>query len=234
MHPILIYGFPAGSSMGLIGALEWLGQPYQLCRVDMLSEMKAPLYDKINKRRETPVLVTPEGRFLTETMAIALWMEARDSTRRISYEPKTAEADRLHQMAAFLNTSFTAAFIPLWAAYEMDPPDPAIQATLRAFGREQVVRRHEQLEELIGDDPYLAGARPTLADAILAGVARWADFHKAVDPDAYPRLKALRQRVETDPAMTFAKSIEDGSTPVGSGAFKGHVSLASVVTQFGC
>ena len=27
MEPILLYGFPAGSSMGLVAALEWLGHP---------------------------------------------------------------------------------------------------------------------------------------------------------------------------------------------------------------
>lgn len=43
MEPILLYGFPAGSSMGLVAALEWLGQPYKLCRVDMLGEMRTPL-----------------------------------------------------------------------------------------------------------------------------------------------------------------------------------------------
>jgi len=36
LEPILVYGFPLGSSMGLVAALEWLGMPYRLCRVDML------------------------------------------------------------------------------------------------------------------------------------------------------------------------------------------------------
>ena len=40
MEPILVYGFPLGSSMGLVAALEWLGQPYRLSRVDMLADMK--------------------------------------------------------------------------------------------------------------------------------------------------------------------------------------------------
>lgn len=233
MQPILIYGFPLGTSMGLVAAFEWLGQPYQLCRVDMLGEMRTSLYDWVNKRRETPVLVTDDGRLLTETMAIALWLEARDKERRISFEPATAQAGRMHQMAAFLNTSFTAAFIPYWVALEMEPPNPALQATLRTFAHEQVVKRHEQLEDLIGDAPYLAGERPTLADAVLAGVARWAEFHQAVDPSAYPRLQALRRRIEADPAVVFAQALENGGSADGNGAFKGHVSLAEVARRFG-
>ena len=43
MEPILVYGFPAGSSMGLVAALEWLGKPYRLCRVDMLGGIGQPV-----------------------------------------------------------------------------------------------------------------------------------------------------------------------------------------------
>ena len=98
MEPILLYGFPAGSSMGLVAALEWLGKPYSLCRVDMLGEMRDPSYARINARHETPVLITDAGRVLTETMAIAAWLEARDSERRISFAPLSPEADRMHQL----------------------------------------------------------------------------------------------------------------------------------------
>src|SRR5690606_35720572 len=107
MEPILIYGFPSGSSMGLVAALEWLGRPYRLCRVDMLGEMRDPAYARINARHETPAFITEEGRPLTETMAIAAWLEARDPERRISFDPGSPEADRMHQLMAFLNTGFT-------------------------------------------------------------------------------------------------------------------------------
>ena len=44
MEPILLYGFPAGTSMGLIAALEWLGEPYRLCRVDMTAIRLKPVW----------------------------------------------------------------------------------------------------------------------------------------------------------------------------------------------
>ncbi len=47
--------------MGLVAALEWLGRPYRLCRVDMLGEMREPSYGRINPRHETPVLITDAG-----------------------------------------------------------------------------------------------------------------------------------------------------------------------------
>ena len=228
-EPILTSGFPLGSSAGLVTAFEWLGQPYRLTRVDMLGEMRTDAYKRLNGRVETPVLITGEGRVLTETMAIALWLEARDPDRRISFEPGTPKADRLHQYVAFLNTGFTGAFFPMWVALEAEDTTEEYRETLRKFGRSFVAERHEQLEAMIGDNDYLLGDRPTLADAVFAGVARWVDFHKAVDPRDYPRILALRKRIEADPAFRFAVAIEDGKQAAGSGAMKGLVPLADVL-----
>ena len=57
-------------------------------------------------------------------------------------------------------------------------------------------------------------------------------FHEAIDPAAYPRLAALRRRIEADPAVRFAQAIENGETPSGSGALRGHVPLQDVIARF--
>lgn len=233
MEPILIYGFPLGSSMGLVAALEWLGKPYRLCRVDMLGEMREPSYARINARHETPALITDQGRALTETMAIAEWLAARDAENRISSDPLSAQADRMRQIMAFINTGFTGAFSPLWAALEMEPPRPALQAALREWGKEAVIERHDKLEAMVGDDPYFVGDRPTLADALFIGIARWLEFHEVADPGRWPKLAALRARLEADPAITFATALESGDSVAGSGAFRGHIPLAEVIDRFG-
>ena len=234
MEPILIYGYPAGTSAGLVAALEWLGQPYRLSRVDMLGEMREPSYARINPRHETPALITERGQPLTETMAIAAYLEARDVERRISFDPRSPEADRMHQLMGFLNTGFTGAFTPLWAALEMAEPDPDHQAALRRFGRQLVVERHDKLETLVGDGPWLVGDRPSLADALLAGVARWLELHEVADIGRWPRLKAVRERVEADPAVRFALALEEGRPAgPGTGALKGHLPLAEVIERFG-
>lgn len=225
MEPLLLYGHPLGSSMGLVAALEWLGQPYRLSRVDMLRDMSSPAYRRINGRGETPVLITEDKRIVTETMAIAGWIEARDTERRVSFVPGTAEADRMHQWIGFLNTGFTGAFGPYWVALEHGEREPEYQATLRRFGHEQVNDRHEKLEAMIGDTPFLMSERPTLADAVFVGIARWAEFHQAIKPAAYPKIDALKARLHAEPAVVFAIAIEDGETPAGSGALKGHASL---------
>ena len=233
MEPILIYGFPLGSSMGLVAALEWLGKPYRLCRVDMLGEMREPSYARVNARHETPALITDKGKVLTETMAIAAWLEARDAERRISFDPLSGEADRMHQLMGFVNTGFTGAFSPLWVAMEMETPNPAMQSALREWGRERVIERHDKLEGMIGASAFLVGERPTLADALLIGVARWLDFHAVTDKSRWPKLAALRQRLEADPAVIYATALENGEDRPGTGACLGHLALKDVIERFG-
>jgi len=231
MEPILIYGHPLGSSMGLIAAFEWLGQPYRLARVKMPDDMLGEEFKRLNGRQETPALLADGNRVITETMAVALWLEARDTGRRISFAPGSPESDRLHQVMAFLNTGFTGAFSPYWVALESTDPDPAYRAALRRLGRELVNDRHSKLEAMIGDTPYLLGGHPTLADAVFAGVARWADFHGAIEPEAYPRIAALKSRLHADPTVRFAVAIENGDEPAGSGAFKGHIPLGEMLDR---
>jgi len=233
MEPILVCGFPAGSSMGLVAAFEWLGKPYRLCRVDMLGEMRDPSYARINARHETPALITDAGRVLTETMAIAAWLEARDSERRISFAPLSPEADRMDQLMGFINTGFTGAFSPLWVAMEMARPNPKMQASLREFGAARVIGRHDKIEAMIGHQPFLMGERPTLADGLLVGVARWLDLHQVADRARWPKLAALRRRIEADPAVIHATALERGDIGSGTGACVGHIPLADVIERFG-
>lgn len=233
MEPILIYGYPSGTSMGLVAALEWRGLPYRLCRVDMLGEMRRPDYAGLNARHETPVLITDDGRPLSETMAIAAWLEARDPERRISFDPKTAEADRMHQLMAFLNTGFTGAFSPLWVALELETPDPDYQAALRRYGREAVIERHDKLEAMAGEGSFLVGDRRTLADALLVGVARWLEYHEVAEIARWPRLAAIRRRLEADPAVVRAVALEEGRPAQESTLCLGHIELAEVIRRFG-
>jgi glutathione S-transferase len=199
----------------------------------MLGEMLTPSYARINPRHETPALITDRGDVLTETMAIAAWLEARDTERRISFDPLSPKADRMHQLMAFVNTGFTGAFAPLWVAMEGVAMDDAMRSALREFGRRKVIERHDKLEGMIEPVRFLLADRPTLADALLAGVARWLDFHAVAERSRWPKLAALRQQLEADPGVIYATAVESGSSDPGAGSCAGHIALADVIARYG-
>ncbi|WP_159712510.1 glutathione S-transferase family protein [Geminicoccus flavidas] len=224
MTPILFYGVPEGCSFGSIVALEWLGQPYRLCRILMPEQVSGPKFRQVNPLGETPVLLTEDGRLLAQSMAILNHLAARGIDRGLGFPPGSADFDRLNEMLAFLNTSFFSAFSPLWHVLEHGLDDSA-GATLTRWGREQVATAHAQLETLLAGRDWLLGERPSLADAYFAGIARWADFHRAVDRRDYPGLDRLLRRLADDPAVRFAHAVEYGLAATSAGGFEGEVTL---------
>ena len=90
MEPVLFYGIPQGCSFGSIVALEWLNQPYRLCRVNMLEDMQSDLYAQVNPARETPVLLLEDGSTLTQSAAILQNIAARGISKALA-SPGTRE-----------------------------------------------------------------------------------------------------------------------------------------------
>lgn len=224
MEPVLLYGVPQGCSFGSIVALEWLGQPYKLCRIIMPQDMQSALYARINPVRETPALLLEDGTVLTESAAILQNIATRGIERGLGFKQGTREYDRLNQVIAFLNTTYFSAFGPLWRAYEMEE-NPPVQSVLRDTGREAVAKAHAQLEAALNGGEWLTGPRKTLADAYFIGLSRWGKYHRVVTPGQYPKLDQLIDRLEADRAVIFAHAIEDESAGTSAGSFRGHITL---------
>nr|QLH55520.1 glutathione S-transferase [Myxococcus sp.] len=229
--PTLFYGIPSGCSFGSIVALEWLGRPYQLCRIAMPEDVTSSAYRRINPVGETPALMTGEGSFIRESMAILNHLGARGVDTGFAFAQDTPDFDRLNQMLAYLNTTFFGAFAPLWYALEHDALPDAEKKALKDYGARSVISAHAQLEGLMGDGPWLLGDHRTLADAYFAGIARWTRYHQVLDRRDYPKLQALFERLEADSGVQFAHAIEKGESPRGNGAFQGHVRMDEVLQR---
>ncbi|WP_340118321.1 glutathione S-transferase [Pelagibius sp. 7325] len=234
MHPILFYGVPEGCSLGSIVALEWSGRPYRLCRVQMPEVVSGADYRRLNPVGETPSLMTARGDVISESLAIlnhiGAWrMETGAPGSGPAFAQGSRDFDRLNAMLGFLNTSFFGAFSPLWYALEHGS-EGAEKAALTAYGRAMVAKTHGQLEALLGGGDWLLGRR-SLADAYFFGIARWADFHQAVDRRDYPGLHRLFEKLKDDPAVRFALAIEHGEGAQSSGGFAGQVSLEETLAM---
>jgi glutathione S-transferase len=226
----LFYGVPEGCSFGTIVALEWSGAKYHLCRIEMPQVVSSEAFKRINLVGETPSLMLPDGGIVSESMAILHHISVKARSKGLGFEPGSPEDDRLHRMLAFLNTSFFGAFSPLWYSFEHSLA-PEAKQVLRDYGIRKVEKRHAQLEALLGDRKWLVGETKSLADAYFIGIARWNDFHQAVDRRKFPALDSLYERMLEDPAVRFAHAIEHQEPAQTSGGFQGHVSLEEALGQ---
>jgi glutathione S-transferase len=228
MSPVLFYGVPEGCSFGSIVALEWSGQPYRLCRVEMPSQVTSEAFLHINKVAETPSLLTADGRLLSQSVAILHHIGAHSRDPGLVPRQGTPAFDRFNEMLAFLNTNFFESFAPLWYAMEHGAAG-AQKDALTSMGRHKVRKSHEDLEKLLGSAAWLGGEQRTAADAYFLGIARWNDFHKVLDRRDYPRLEALHSRLWADPAVRFAHAIEHEEAATSAGGWQGHVTLDEMV-----
>lgn len=226
MEPVLFYGIPHGCSFGSIVALEWLGQPYRLCRIDMLDPAAMAAFARVNPQAKTPALLLEDGRLLTESLAILNHIAARDLGRGLTHPQGTPGFDAVNRMMAFLVSGLFAAFSPGWAAFKLDAGETEKIALLRQMARDDAAKYYAALDALLAGQPWLVGERRTIADGYLAGIARWGEdlglFELARD---YPALHGHLQKLRADPAVAFAHAIEDGRAAATSGRFLGEVPL---------
>lgn len=229
MTPILFYGVPEGCSFGSIVAFEWTGLPYRLCRIAMPETVSGDDYRRINPVGETPSLMTGSGALVSESMAILNHIAARAVGRGLGFPQDSAAFDRLNQMLAFLNTGFFDAFSPLWHVVEHDDIDGPARDALVAYGRAKVEKAHGDLEAMLAGRDWLLGDERSLADAYFFGIARWADFHRAVDRRDYPRVHRLYETLAADPAVRFARAVEHGEPAETTGGFAGEIDLGEAL-----
>src|SRR5688500_20114558 len=96
MEPVLLYGVPQGCSFGSIVALEWLGQPYRLCRVNMPEDLQGELYARVNPVRETPAMLLESGATLSESAAILQKLATRGIERGLGFRPGAWDYEHLN------------------------------------------------------------------------------------------------------------------------------------------
>lgn len=224
MTPILFYGVPSGCSFGSIVALEWLGAPYRLCRIQMPEEVSGDAFKRINPAGETPALLTADGRAFSESAAILHHINTLGIERGLGFAQGSADFDRFNQVLGFLNTTFFSSFASLWYVLEHDT-DADARRVLTDYGRARVQRAHALLETMLGDRPWLVGDRPGIADAYFAGLARWTAYHDVVNRADFPRLQRLFEKVEAEPAVQFAHAIEQQREAKSTGGFLGEMAF---------
>ncbi|GAB3377701.1 glutathione S-transferase N-terminal domain-containing protein [Massilia agri] len=232
MEPLLFYGVPSGCSLASIIALEWLGQPYRLCRIEMLEHPWPERYARVNPRQKTPALLLDADTGLTESAAILQHIAGRGIDIGLGARQGTLEFDRLAEMLAYLTTDFFASFAPLWKAYETEGLGETEKRRMFDEGKAAVVKEFGHVENMLAGRSWLLGGEaPGVADAYLFAVARWADYHRLFDVEArFPAIAQHAARLRQMPPVRFALAIEAGEA-ARSESFRGHVPIEEALAS---
>lgn len=199
-RPFTVYGSPGYGSTIVEGALELLGLPWAPAEAgpNGAPEEQARL-QALNPLKQTPVLVTPDGRVMTESAAILIWLGDLHSESGLTPSPDAPErADFLRWMA----------FIPaqIYPMYLLkDHPGRWVRGAdagdeLREAAVEQIRRAWAAMEDQVTPAPWILGPRMSLLDLYVAIVSRWTPRRRWFR-QACPKLHAVAERVDALPEL---------------------------------
>ena len=195
-----VYGSPGYGSTIVEGALELLGLPWT--SVDAgpngTVEEQARLRS-LNSLKQTPVVVTPDGRTLTESSAILVWLGDLYAGKGLAPAADAPErADYLRWMAYI-----PAQIYPMYLL--KDHPDRWVRGEeagdeLREAAVEQIKTAWRAMEAQVRPAPFILGDRMSLLDLYVTIVSRWTP-RRVWFAEFCPKLNAVAERVDALPAL---------------------------------
>ncbi|MBC7538490.1 MAG: glutathione S-transferase family protein [Bacteriovorax sp.] len=223
--PVLFY-IPGTCAFGSIVALEWLGMPFRLCRLDGTS-IKLEAYLKLNPLSQVPVFKSKDG-VLAESAAILQHIGFLGLDKGMAYKQGTQKYDHLNQVMSFLTTSLHTSIGPTIHPDRSADSQLAQQEVVHKAKTETIPARFKHIEQMMNNYGWLAGDHPTIADAYFYGVARAAKEFINLEKD-FPKTASFFLRFKSNPGVIFAQAIEDQKPPKSSVGFKGEVTLSELV-----
>jgi glutathione S-transferase len=163
---ITLYYAPGACSMAPHVLLEELDLPYETVRIDTnAGQQHTPEFLALNPRARVPVLRTPDGEVLTETIALSTWI-ARQAPAAGWLPTESVPLARTLETMSFLATGAHAAFTRWVVPQSTDP--------VRAEARASYLAAVNHLERMSSGGRFATGDRPTIADPYVLVYFLWA------------------------------------------------------------
>ncbi|MDR3606223.1 MAG: glutathione S-transferase family protein [Oligoflexia bacterium] len=195
----LFYSSGACSSSCHIG-MEEAGLSYQGIMVDWDNpDANLAELERLNPLGVAPVLVSDQGKVLTQNTAILEYIADLKPSSHLLAEKGTWERVETMSWLSFAASDFHKSFIPLFRADAMTS-SPAAREDIKKFAIQDVKNNLAHLDRnLVGKD-YITGKNFTVADAyifVVTGWCKWMD----IKIDEFKNLGAYMNRVYQRPAV---------------------------------
>lgn len=191
-----LYYAPASCALAPHIVASEAGVPLELVKVDLRSHKTeaGEDYYAINPRGYVPLLELDDGTRLTESNVLVQVIADENPAANL-LPPPGRERQKVQSWLAFIATELHKGFAPLW--------DPTTPETVREAAKKKLSSRYEELNALLGKQPYIAGQTFTVADAYAFTVTNWTRFHN-IDLAQWPNLQAFMGRIAERPKVVEA------------------------------
>jgi glutathione S-transferase len=194
-----LYYSPGSAAMAPHAALEEVGAPHELIRVDTASgQHKRADYLKLNPHGRVPTLADGDL-VIYEAAAITLHLADRHPKAALAPEPGTPERARFYQYLIYLTNTVQEAMIQYYHP-DYSAPSADGQAEVKKTAEARLTAMWEKLDAALAKSgPYLLGQHFSAADIYLAMLARWSR-NMARPATSHGHVKRLTELVAERPA----------------------------------
>lgn len=208
---LVVHHLGLSQSERVVWLCEELGLEYELRRYDRRSDNRlAPDdYEALHPMGIAPV-IEDDGRVLGESAAICDYINARHGGGRLSPAPDDVDfADYLFWFhwsnATYMTTRMMAMAITFSGGEPAKVP----------FVRDRMQRSVALMEQRLGEAPFFAGDRLTLADIMMVYALTTGRAFAATPLDGVPNIRAYLRRIAERPAYQRAMArAEPGMSPM--------------------
>jgi glutathione S-transferase len=195
----LFVGTPGSISLASHIALEEAGAAYEVVYLDVAkTEQRSDAYLKINPKGRVPALLTDRG-ILTETPAILLYIAQSHPAATLAPLDDAFALARLQSFNAYVCSTAHPNHAHRMRGLRWTD-DPAVVEALKIKVPRNMADAFTYIEGEFLNGPWVMGDHYTVADPYLYILASWMEDDE-VDPAAFPRVAAHRQRMRQRPAV---------------------------------
>lgn len=199
-----LYYMPGACSLASHIVLEWLGKPYETHKLGR-DELKGPEFLKINPLGAVPALSDGDWT-ITQNAAILEYLAELAPQSQLLGDGSPRSRAEVRRWLGFINSDIHKTFSMIFGAQRFVGEEGA-QKELAGSASKLLTKLFAQLDAQLAGKPYLAGGAPSVADAYLYVVLRWAHA-KEVDLSGLDNLAAFFKRMEEDAGVKAALKAE--------------------------
>jgi glutathione S-transferase len=199
-----LYYMPGACSLASHIVLEWVGKPYETHKLSR-EELKGPDFLKVNPLGAVPALVDGDWAVTQNASILEYIAEQAPQSKLLGDGSARSRAD-VRRWLGFINSDIHKTFSMIFGASRF-LGDEGAQKELAGSASKLLTKLFSQLDAQLAGKAYLTGDAPSIADAYLYVVLRWAHA-KEVDLSSQDNLAAFFKRMEADKGVQAALKAE--------------------------
>jgi glutathione S-transferase len=205
-----VYWRAGSASFAVEALLEELREPYEKILIESNSGPQTPdWFRDRNPLGQVPVLEFPDGRVMSESAAMMIWLADAHPVANLAPAIDAPERPAYLRWMVYLATNVYISFRHMYHGDSYTPDDAQI-APMREMAKQSLLRDLEIVEEALDPGPYVLGDKFSAVDIYLGMFPDWHTDRRGL-LSGLPRIAGLCDLVMARPAVARARLDHMGS-----------------------